>query len=126
MLAHPLDDQAETVLLRLAKGSGVDGLAAMAPVREAAEIRLLRPLLDITKARLRDTCRSFGQSWLDDPSNRSPRFARGRLRGVSAALAAEGLTPDRLAATARRAARARAALETAAAELLARCATLYP
>ncbi|MEE8271344.1 MAG: tRNA lysidine(34) synthetase TilS [Alphaproteobacteria bacterium] len=126
MLAHTLDDQAETVLLRLAKGSGVDGLAAMAPVREAAEVRLLRPLLDITKARLRDTCRSFGQSWLDDPSNRSHRFARGRLRGVSAALAAEGLTPDRLAATARRAARARAALETAAAELLARCATLYP
>lgn len=126
LLAHTLDDQAETVLLRLAKGSGVDGLAAMPVVRETGNLRLLRPLLGVAKQRLQATCRQSGQQWIDDPSNLSPDFARGRLRRVSAALKAEGLSPDRLADTARRAGRARAALEAAANTLLARVAAIHP
>ncbi|HEY0421026.1 MAG TPA: tRNA lysidine(34) synthetase TilS, partial [Acetobacteraceae bacterium] len=77
-------------------------------------------------ARLVATCRAAGQSWIDDPSNDSPAFARGRLRAASAILAAEGLTPDRLADTAHRAAGARAALEAATAALLARAVRAFP
>ncbi len=126
LLAHTLDDQAETVLLRLSKGSGIDGLAAMAPLRETAQIRLLRPLLGIGKRRLQATCRGSGQGWIEDPSNSAQRFARGRLRAVSAALREEGLTPARLADTARRAGRARSALEIATASLMARAVSVYP
>ena len=126
LLGHTVDDQAETVLLRLAKGSGTDGLAGMAPLRETPWVRLLRPLLCMPKARLTATCRAAGQPWVDDPSNTDRRFARGRLRGVKAALAAEGLTPERLADTARRVGRSRAALEETKADLLASVATFYP
>jgi tRNA(Ile)-lysidine synthase len=126
LLAHTRDDQAETLLLRLAKGSGTDGLAGMAAVRETPWVRVLRPLLDLPKARLAETCRAAGQPWIEDPSNADPRFARPRLRRAQAALAEEGLTPTRLADTARRVGRSRAALEEAAAGLLAAAAAFYP
>ena len=126
LLAHTLDDQAETVLLRLSKGSGVDGLAAMAPVRETASVRLLRPLLGFGKSRLQATCARFGQDWIEDPSNLAPRFARGRLRRVSEALGSEGLSADRLADTARRAGRARIALEAATGDWLAKSVEIFP
>lgn len=125
-LAHQMEDQAETVLMRLAKGTGVDGLAGIAAIRETAQVRLVRPLLTVPRARLVATCRAFGQSFLDDPSNQAPRFARARLRAVLPALAGAGLDAEGLAATARRAARARAALEEATAILLADAAELHP
>ncbi|HYG87313.1 MAG TPA: tRNA lysidine(34) synthetase TilS [Azospirillum sp.] len=125
-LAHHADDQAETVLLRLARGSGVDGLAGMAPVRWDGDVRLIRPLLDVPHARLVATCRALGQDWIEDPSNRSPAYARGRLRAVADALGTEGLSTERLCDTARRAARARSALETLTADLLGRAAQLFP
>lgn len=125
-LAHHLEDQAETVLLRLGRGSGVDGLAAMAPVTEAADVRLLRPLLDVSRTRLAATLAAAGQNHIDDPSNKDETFARVRLRNAAPVLEREGLTPVRLAATARRMARARAALEDAAARLLAAGVTLFP
>ena len=125
-LAHHADDQAETVLLRLARGSGVDGLAGMAPVRWEPHMRILRPLLDVPHARLLATCRALGQEWIEDPSNRSPAYARGRLRAVADALSAEGLSAERLCETARRAARARRALEELTADLLGRAAELHP
>ena len=80
LLGHHRDDQAETVALRAARRSGPDGLAGMAPVREIAGLRLLRPLLAVPKARLLATLRAAGQAWIEDPSNRAPRFARARLR----------------------------------------------
>lgn len=125
-LAHHRDDQAETVLLRFARGSGVDGLAGMAPVRAAGAVRLIRPLLDLPHEQLVATCRAFGQEWIEDPSNRNPRFARARLRAAGEALAAEGLDPPRLADLARRAARARNALEAGTATLLAEAAEVHP
>ncbi len=126
LLAHTRDDQAETVLLRLSKGSGIDGLSAMAGIRETGAVRLLRPVLGYAKSRLEATCRHLAQEWIVDPGNAAPRFARGRLRRVSAALATEGLTPERLADSARRAGRARAALEAATADWLGRAVSVFP
>lgn len=125
-LAHHRDDQAETVLLRFARGSGIDGLAGMAPIRSVGGVRVIRPLLDLPHGRLVATCRALGQDWIEDPSNRNPAFARARLRAATDALGAEGLDSERLADTTRRAARARAALETAAAGLLAEAADVHP
>jgi tRNA(Ile)-lysidine synthase len=80
LLGHHRDDQAETVALRAARRSGPDGLAGMAAVREIAGLRLLRPLLTVPKRRLLATLRAAGQAWIEDPSNRAPRFARTQLR----------------------------------------------
>lgn len=125
-LAHHRDDQAETVLLRLARGSGIDGLAGMAPVRADGAVRVIRPLLRVSHDRLLATCRAEGVDWIEDPSNRNPRFARARLRVARESLGGEGLDASRLGEVARRAGRARAALEQATAALLAEAATVHP
>ena len=109
--AHTRDDQAETVLLRLAAGSGVAGLAGMRASSRLDGLVLARPFLDVPKARLVATCLARSWPFVDDPSNADPRFARARLRATRAALAAEGLSDARLATLARRAARADDALE---------------
>ena len=126
LLAHHQDDQAETFLLRLARGSGLDGLAAMTSVVERPGCQMLRPLLRMPHARLVATLEARGQAWLEDPSNRNDKFARVRLRHGRAALTREGLSAARLAATARRLARARHALELPLAQLLAQSATPDP
>lgn len=126
LLAHHRDDQAETLLLRLARGSGLDGLAGMPAVAERDGVRLLRPLLGVAGDRLRATLTMCGQAWVEDPSNRNTAFARVRLRALLPALAAEGLTAERLAATAGRLGAARAALEVSVAALLAEAAVLHP
>jgi tRNA(Ile)-lysidine synthase len=127
LTAHTLDDQAETVLIRLVRGSGVSGLAGMAkvarlPVREGEGIALVRPLLEIPKSRLLATLKAAKVPYADDPTNRDPRFARSRLRAAMPELAREGLVPRRLALLARRARRAEAALEWAVADAQARLA----
>lgn len=126
MLGHHQGDQAETLMLRLGRGSGVDGLAAMAPVTENAHLRLLRPLLDVPREYLIAFLRSRGMDWVEDPSNKDTSFARVRVRRMLPDLAGEGFSELRLAATARRMARARVVLETAATELLARAVAIYP
>lgn len=126
LLAHHREDQAETVLQRLGAGSGLDGLAAMAPLAERAGMRLLRPCLDVPRGRLRATALAHGLDWVEDPSNRDETFARVRLRTLAPALAEEGLDAAALADAARRLAAARAALEAETARLLARHATIHP
>ncbi|MEK7327534.1 MAG: tRNA lysidine(34) synthetase TilS, partial [Chloroflexota bacterium] len=126
LLAHHLDDQTETLLLRLARGSGVDGLAAMAPAVALGDLRLLRPLLDVPKSRLVATLKAMRQDFVEDPSNRSAASARARLRQPLAAIADAGLTARRLAETARRMGRARHALELATAALMARAVAIHP
>jgi tRNA(Ile)-lysidine synthase len=131
LTGHTADDQAETLLMRLARGSGLDGLAAMAPSSThfiqrvalqaapastpagaaAASLRLVRPLLGLSRFRLRATLDQRGIAWFEDPSNQSPAFERTRLRASLGALQALGLTPEKLALSARRLQRARAALE---------------
>lgn len=118
-LAHHRDDQAETFLMRLCKGSGLDGLAGMSAHVLRGDLHLLRPLLGFDKARLVATCTARGLPYVNDPSNGNDKFARVRLRGLTAALAREGLSARRLAATALRMGRARAALEFYAGQLWA-------
>jgi tRNA(Ile)-lysidine synthase len=118
---HTEDDQAETVLMRLARGSGVDGLAGIAPASEVGGLVLLHPLLGVSRAALRAHLEAAGIGWTEDPSNADPAFARVRARRALAALAPLGLGTARLAATAAALGRARRALEVAAAELAARC-----
>jgi tRNA(Ile)-lysidine synthase len=122
LLAHHLEDQAETVLLRLGRGSGVYGLSGMAaeaaPAWPGAPARV-RPLLGVAKARLAATLRAAGQDWIEDPSNRDPAFTRVRARSVWPKLAPLGITPQRLARTARQMARARIALDAEAHALIA-------
>jgi tRNA(Ile)-lysidine synthase len=139
LTAHTLDDQAETVLLRLARGSGPTGLAAMAretPLtgpagtpgsmrrqstgRAAASrhegtgsVLIVRPLLDLPKARLIATLDAGRIAYCDDPSNSDPRFTRARLRGLMPVLAREGLDAERLALLASRLRRAEATIEFA-------------
>jgi tRNA(Ile)-lysidine synthase len=114
LLGHTLDDQAETVLIRLTRGSGVSGLAAMAriaPVPGSNDIALVRPLLELRKAELLATLRKARIAYAEDPSNRDPRFTRARLRAAMPALQREGLNAERLALLAHRVRRAEAALE---------------
>lgn len=120
-LGHTADDQAETVLMRLARGSGVDGLSGMAPRRHAGGIDWLRPLLGARRADLRGYLKARGVPWVEDPSNEDAGFARVRARHALAALAPLGIDAAGLNATAARMAMARAALEVAA-EALARSA----
>jgi tRNA(Ile)-lysidine synthase len=119
--AHTLDDQAETVLFRLARGSGIGGLGGMTfatpvPVKPRTGLFLVRPLLDVPKSRLVATLRAAKVSYADDPTNRDPRFTRPRLRALMPALAREGLSSARLALLARRMDRAEDALARAADE----------
>lgn len=126
LLAHHLEDQAETFLLRLGRGSGIHGLAAMAAVTGIEGVRLLRPLLTVPKARLRANLGRRGQAWIEDPSNQDPAFARVRLRALMPAFAEVGMDAQRLAQTANAMGRARRALEEAAVTLLAGAAEIYP
>ena len=126
LLAHHQNDQAETLLLRLGRGSGLEGLAAMAPERSTAWGRVLRPLLPVPRSRLEATLRQQGQDWVSDPSNHNQAFARVRMRRLAGDLAAEGLTPQRLAETAGLLARAQAAVDAMVAEAAARHVDLDP
>ena len=134
LTAHTLDDQAETVLFRMARGSGLAGICGMArsvPIDKLANgfgqptdaardaeganwakhVVLVRPLLEVPKGRLIVTLQKAGLFYAEDPSNVDPRFARSRLRKLMPALADEGLTAQCLVRLARRVRRSEAAHE---------------
>lgn len=117
--AHTLDDQTETFLMRLKRGSGLDGLAAIPITGTWSGIAIERPLLEMPKARLIATLEARGIGYASDPSNADPRFERVRVRGQKDALAALGLTPEAIALSARRLRRAREALDDATDHFLA-------
>jgi tRNA(Ile)-lysidine synthase len=117
--AHHADDQAETILFRLTRGSGVAGLAGMASASRLDGLALLRPLLGLRKRTLEALCAAQGRAFLRDPSNENPAYARVRLRRLSALLEEQGLGVEALLRLGMRAARAEEALEAAAAQAAA-------
>ncbi len=118
--AHHADDQVETILFRLTRGSGVAGLAGMARVSRCGEAALLRPLLDLRKSDLEKICTGANHPFFSDPSNANEIFARARLRNLAPTLSAQGLDHDALLRLGARAAQADAALAQCAHELFAR------
>jgi tRNA(Ile)-lysidine synthase len=110
-LAHHADDQAETVLMRFAKGSGIDGLAGMKDITDFEGIRLIRPFLTLRKDNLVALCEANNIVYVTDPSNEADKYARGRLRKVMPLLADEGLTVERLVDLSDRAREAKDALD---------------
>jgi tRNA(Ile)-lysidine synthase len=111
LTAHTSDDQAETLLMRLLRGSGIAGLSAMARESERDGVRLVRPLLSVPKSRLVATLERAGIAFADDPTNRDMTFTRPRLRALLPVLAAEGGDARSLARLATRLARANDAVE---------------
>ena len=115
LTAHHADDQAETVLFRLGRGSGIAGLAGMRRATPLASgLTLVRPLLEKTKAELIAVCIAAGQSFVDDPSNHDAAYARGRLRAQGPTARKLGLDTSTLTRLAARMARADEALEAEA------------
>ncbi len=110
--AHTSDDQAETILMRLARGSGIAGLAAMARQSQRDDLILCRPLLGVPKSRLIATLESAGIGFASDPTNHDPAFLRPRLRALLPALGGEGIDGPTLVRLSGRLARANAALDT--------------
>ena len=123
LLGHTRDDQAETFLMRLARGSGVDGLAAMYAIENGDGHDWVRPLLRVSRETLRRHLEDLGVDWCEDPGNEDMRFTRVRMRAARRQLEALGLDARTLAATADRMRTARAGLEAATLELASRIAT---
>ncbi|SCG58598.1 tRNA lysidine(34) synthetase TilS [Micromonospora coxensis] len=122
LLGHTRDDQAETVLLALARGAGPRGLAGMPRRRELAGVPLLRPLLDVTREQTRTACAALGLTAWEDPHNTDPSYARARVRADVLPVLVEALGAgvlDNLARTARLVAADTAALDDLAGAALA-------
>ncbi len=124
--AHHLDDQAETVIMRLARGSGIDGLAAISNIRYLHNIILLRPLLDVSKKELILYLKSINVDWLDDPSNDNTDFERVRIRNAFPTLQEIGLESSAIARSAKRIRRASNALDYYAQQSLVQLCRLEP
>jgi len=120
LLGHTLDDQAETVLMRLARGSGAEGLSAIQPVLARQGLLWLRPLLGVRRSVLREFLRAEGIAWVDDPTNEAPVYDRVKARQALAALAPLGLDAEGFARTAWHLRRQRRVLERAMADLARR------
>lgn len=109
--AHHADDQAETILFRLSRGSGVAGLSGMAPIAPCGPVQLVRPLLKLSKVDLEKICQTMGRPYVADPSNQDDKYARVRLRRLAPLLAAQGLDQHALTRLGRRARQATEALD---------------
>ncbi len=126
LVGHHAGDQAETIAMRMLAGSGADGLAGMAELTDGNDVRRLRPLLTVAPADLRALLRARGWGWVEDPSNRDPRWQRARLRAARRDTDGRGPASRALLAAA---ARRRAAREDSAcmvAEILALRAAIHP
>ncbi|CAN5420466.1 tRNA lysidine(34) synthetase TilS [soil metagenome] len=118
LTGHTIEDQAETIVMRLARGTGIEGLSGMAAPRALNGIMILRPFLSVGRQRLRDHLTALGVGWSDDPSNTNETFERVRVRKEAPAFARAGLTPQALAQTAHRALRVHRALDRAVRDFL--------
>ena len=116
LVGHHRDDQLETQAMRRARSSGAYGRAGMPAVRELPQARILRPFLDIRRARITATVRAHGQDWIEDPSNHDTRFARARMRTDPSAIPSS--RPD--------AGMARVAAERTIARIAAHAVAVHP
>ncbi len=110
-LGHTADDQAETFLMRLARGAGVDGLSAMSPRRVQHGITWVRPFLRIERSALRTYLRAARLDWCEDPSNENRDFERIRVRDALTVLGSLGVQTEALVDVAQNMSRAREALD---------------
>ena len=117
LMGHTLDDQAETFLMRLKRGSGVDGLAGIPACRFVGSAAgddgywVLRPLLGISRQALRDYLNQQNVQWVEDPSNQDPSYERIQMRQLLNQISGAGLGPSVLAETAARMGQAKEALD---------------
>ena len=111
-LAHHLDDQVETFLMRLGKGSGVDGLAVMNYVTEISSLKLVRPFLEIPKTRFIKILSITNLEWISDPSNFSSDYKRSRIRKILPILSKEGINSKQIGLVIKRMRSAKDALNT--------------
>ena len=118
-LAHQLEDQAETFIMRLNRQSGPDGLAGMSAIVQRGGVRVLRPLLGLSRNVLAETLKISHQEWLEDPSNRNRAFERIRVRQSLPSLADVGYPPHALSRLAAAFGHLRALAETQTTTLLA-------
>ena len=125
-VAHTMNDQAETFLFRMSRGSGPDGLAAMPLVSWRDRVRIIRPLLTIDRRRLVATLRAVDQGWVEDPGNNDRRYARVRVRQRLTELDAVGVSMQTVAGAARIFGELRAERERQVADLAAACLVLFP
>ena len=125
LVAHSQNDQAETYLMRMSRGSGIDGLAAMPLVSDRNGVRLIRPLLTVSRARIEATTAARSMATVSDPSNRDRRYARVRMRDKLKLLEAHGVSAAAIAGTARVFGNMRAARERAIAVLAGDIAVLH-
>ena len=95
-LAHHLDDQVETFLMRLSKGSGVDGLSSMSNITINSSISLIRPFLEIPKNKLIVIANFSKMKWISDPSNLNSSYQRSRMRKLLPIFSEEGIDPHHI------------------------------
>lgn len=117
LLGHTMDDQAETVLMRLARGSGAEGLSGMSTSMIWGGVQFRRPLLSLKRQQLRDWLVQNGREWIEDPTNDDLTYDRVKARAALTKLAPMGITIDGLSNTADRLARQREVLEAATKDL---------
>lgn len=110
MLGHTANDQAETLMMRLARGAGVDGLSAMAARRLQGGVTWVRPLLNIERRTLRHYLQEQNLTWTEDPSNENRDFERIRMRDALRLLEPLGFAVENLIAVADQMSKARVAL----------------
>ncbi|MEN8236389.1 MAG: tRNA lysidine(34) synthetase TilS [Pseudomonadota bacterium] len=127
---HNAEDQNETTLFRLLRGSGIDGLAGMSALVEKKYLRILRPLLNVSRETLRQKLSDQNQQWIDDPSNSSPKYTRARLRNMLEQYVgenmSEGISPVRVNALSRCQGLGRIALEQGTHHFLAKAVQVFP
>lgn len=125
-LGHTADDQAETFLMRLSRGSGVDGLSSMEPVHVEDGISWIRPMLGIRRETLRGYLRGIGAEYVDDPSNEDETFDRVKMRQALGTLDALGIDVPKINKTTERLRSAKQVVYTATRDLSLACAEVLP
>ena len=125
-LGHTMNDQAETFLMRMNRGSGVDGLAGMPLVSFSDGVRIIRPLLSISKERLKATLSGGSVGWIEDPSNTDGRFSRVAIRRQLDRFEGMGISIASVAGAARIFGQLRADAENDLRNLADRCVVLHP